>query len=333
MKQNKEMDVKNMSSKVFISLCVLLLLSSLLGGQAVADVAMKDDGIVVSKIELINAAKYWPQILREGAIKNEGARYELLNQFMLNRKIAERMKSVTEESDPEFYWQREFAIRNLQNKLYLHSFKEKLKVPDMMELAKQRYLVSKHKYAEPEKRKASHILLKCLPGVCDRKEKRPIAEKILKELKAGANFEEMVEKYSEDPGSKARKGSLKGWIRLSEPKMDPVFVGGLFSIKNIENYSDIVETQFGFHIIRLDDIKAVTYQAEEDVIKGIVANLEIKYRYLSELAFISSLTLSDKAFIDDEIVSEILESYKPEVQEQDGEGKERKLIIKKFTRP
>lgn len=296
------------------------------------DIIMKDAGIEVTRAELENSVKYWPEKSRESAVDNEGARYQLLNQFMLNRKIAEEMKNITEESDPEFYWQREFAIRNLQNKLYLNRFREKLKVPDMTALAKEKLLVNREKYtASPEQRKASHILIKCMAGECERKEKRPLAEKVLKELKEGANFEAMVKKYSEDPGSVARNGSVKNWMFLGESRMDPYFVEGVYSIGKKGGYSDLVETQFGFHIIRLDDIKLVSYKADELVLPSIITTLEKQYKTLAERAFTATLTLSDKAFIDDTAVTGILVPYKAKTDTANL-PKKNTVTIKKFIR-
>ena len=288
--------------------------------------------VEVTRAELENSVKYWPEKSRESAVDNEGARYQLLNQFMLNRKIAEEMKNITEESDPEFYWQREFAIRNLQNKLYLNRFREKLKVPDMTALAKEKLLVNREKYtALPEQRKASHILIKCIAGECERKEKRPLAEKVLKQLKEGANFEEMVKKYSEDPGSVARNGRVKNWMFLGESRMDPYFVEGVYSIGKKGGYSDLVETQFGFHIIRLDDIKPVSYKADELVLPSIITTLEKQYKTLAERAFTATLTLSDKAFIDDTAVTGILVPYKAKTDTANL-PKKNTVTIKKFIR-
>ncbi len=79
----------------------------------------------------------------------------------------------------------------------------------MTALAAERYQTEKDKYAlVPEERYSSHILLLCEPGVCDRDARRVEAQKILDELKAGADFRELAGKYSEDPGSKDEGGQF-----------------------------------------------------------------------------------------------------------------------------
>ncbi|KYK34379.1 MAG: peptidyl-prolyl cis-trans isomerase [Theionarchaea archaeon] len=88
--------------------------------------------------------------------------------------------------------------------------------------------------------KASHILVK----------KRSQAEKILEELKKGASFAKLAQEYSECP-SKKRGGDL-GWF--GRGKMVPEFEKAAFSLKKGE-LSDIVKTQFGYHVIKVNDTR------------------------------------------------------------------------------
>jgi len=78
--------------------------------------------------------------------------------------------------------------------------------------------------------------------------------------KKGANFEELAKKYSEDPGSKAKGGDL-GWIVQGQTV--PEFEKAAFSLNKGET-SDLIKTQYGFHIIKvLDKEQAHTKPFEE----------------------------------------------------------------------
>ncbi|MFQ5736923.1 MAG: SurA N-terminal domain-containing protein [Thermodesulfobacteriota bacterium] len=104
--------------------------------------------------------------------------------------------------------------------------------------------------------KARHILIRPVAmGGKDlgtaTKEARKKAEEILSELKAGASFSKLARKYSKDPGS-ARQGGDLGWFQRGV--MIKPFEDVVFSMKKGET-SGVVETEFGFHIIRLDDRK------------------------------------------------------------------------------
>ncbi len=103
----------------------------------------------------------------------------------------------------------------------------------------------------PEQFKLSHILL--YPEVSDKKkeETKEILQTILKRISEGEDFAELAGKYSQDPGTSADGGDIGYFIRET---MFPEFSDAAFSL-NVGEVSDIVETQLGFHIIKVEDIK------------------------------------------------------------------------------
>lgn len=87
-----------------------------------------------------------------------------------------------------------------------------------------------------------------------KKEKRQQAESVLKRARAGEDFAKLAEQYSEDPGSKADGGDLPpfgkdGTIAGGAGAMVPAFAAAAFSLTN-NQISDIVETEYGYHIIQ-----------------------------------------------------------------------------------
>jgi peptidyl-prolyl cis-trans isomerase D len=118
------------------------------------------------------------------------------------------------------------------------------------------YNQHRDQYHVPEQVKVSHILIKTpLPGPdgkVDEKgaaEAQRRAEDLLKQVKGGANFEDLAKKYSEDPGSAKQNGSL-GWIGKGQTV--PEFEKTAFSLPK-GPISDLVKSSYGFHIIRVDD--------------------------------------------------------------------------------
>jgi parvulin-like peptidyl-prolyl isomerase len=83
------------------------------------------------------------------------------------------------------------------------------------------------------------------------------ADAALAKLKAGADFAALAKKESDDPGSKAKGGDL-GWA-TRETQFDPTFLAAAFALKKGQ-LSGVVQTQFGFHIIRVDDRRTKTLQ-------------------------------------------------------------------------
>jgi parvulin-like peptidyl-prolyl isomerase len=85
----------------------------------------------------------------------------------------------------------------------------------------------------------------------DPKLSRSKAEEVLKRVRAGEDFAKLAQEFSSDPGSKEKGGDL-GWF--GPGKMVPEFDKAAFALKPGE-ISDIVETKFGFHIIKLEERK------------------------------------------------------------------------------
>jgi peptidyl-prolyl cis-trans isomerase D len=102
-------------------------------------------------------------------------------------------------------------------------------------------------YQTPERVRASHILLNT--GGKDEAAVRKQAEEILAQVKSGADFAELAKKYSEDPGSKDKGGDLDFFPR---GQMVPEFEAAAFSLQPGQ-ISDLVKTQYGFHIIKVVD--------------------------------------------------------------------------------
>ncbi|MEZ5498944.1 MAG: SurA N-terminal domain-containing protein [Steroidobacteraceae bacterium] len=112
------------------------------------------------------------------------------------------------------------------------------------------YADNRDKFVEPERRKARHILIKVAEAKDDAAAKAR-AEKLLAEVKGGADFAELARANSDDGGSAAQGGDL-GWAERS------YFVGpfsdALFAMQPGEIRGPI-KTQFGYHIIKLEEIQ------------------------------------------------------------------------------
>ena len=112
------------------------------------------------------------------------------------------------------------------------------------------YNENKHMFIEPETIKASHIL------VNDEEQ----AKEIAKEINDGLSFEEAAEKYSNCP-SNAKGGDL-GYF--TKGKMVPEFETAAFDME-IGETGKPVETQFGYHIIKLVDKKEESVKSFDDI--------------------------------------------------------------------
>ncbi len=124
-------------------------------------------------------------------------------------------------------------------------------------------------YEVPNRVHAEHILFMTV-GKTDAEvaEIKKKAEDVLAQAKKkGANFEDLAKKYSEDPGSKAKGGDL-GWIQMGQTV--PEFQTAAFSLPK-GDISNLVKTQYGFHIIKVldkEEAHTKTFDEVKDSIRG-----------------------------------------------------------------
>ena len=128
----------------------------------------------------------------------------------------------------------------------------------------------KDRFEVPEERRASHILILTKPGT-DKEKAKAKAEEVLAEVqKSPAKFAELAKKYSEDPGSAAKGGDLGffGHGMMVKPFEEAVF-------KQKEgDVSALIESEFGYHIIKLTGIKAGKLRPIEEVKAEIEGELK-----------------------------------------------------------
>jgi peptidyl-prolyl cis-trans isomerase C len=149
-------------------------------------------------------------------------------------------------------------------KLINDQVRGKVKITD--EDVKKYYESNKEKFLRPDAFRASHIFIAIYPPELVKKstekelharqeELDKVAEKkingILKELKAGGDFVELAKKHSHDAGSAPKGGDLDF---IYKGVFDPEFDAAISKMKPGE-ISDVVKTSYGYHLIKLIEIK------------------------------------------------------------------------------
>jgi peptidyl-prolyl cis-trans isomerase D len=114
-------------------------------------------------------------------------------------------------------------------------------------------------YSTPEQVRASHILLKTAEK--DDGSVKKQAEELLAKVKAGADFGELAKKNSQDESSAVKNGDLDFFPK---GQMVPEFDKAAFSMK-VGEISDLVKSQFGYHIIKVTDKKAASTKTLAEV--------------------------------------------------------------------
>jgi peptidyl-prolyl cis-trans isomerase D len=150
------------------------------------------------------------------------------------------------------------------------------------------YAADQTRFYEPEQIRARHILLKADSAAEPEKAQaaRAQANALLEQINGGADFAELAKKYSQDEATAATGGDLGFFGR---GVMVGPFDDAAFALQPGET-SDVVETRFGFHIIRLEEKKPARLQPFDDVRAEIVRELQ------QEMAEREVRTASRRAF-------------------------------------
>src|SRR5690606_32120841 len=136
------------------------------------------------------------------------------------------------------------------------------------EALRQRYEQDVAQAQTQEERKASHILIEFND---EQSEEQALAkaQEVEKELRAGGDFAALAEKYSQDIGSASAGGDL-GYA--TEGVFVPEFEKVLFSLKPGE-VSEPVKTEYGYHLIKLQDVRAREMPSFEEMKDQLAATL------------------------------------------------------------
>ena len=200
-------------------------------------------------------------------------------------------------------------VKQDEKEAYFKAHKEKYRIPEKIKIAylvlapsdfldkvtiaekeiSDFYELNQESFKNPKKIKARHILLKLSPDASESEETetKEKALSLLKRLRDGEDFAALAKKYSQDPA--ASKGGDLGYFTRGQ--MVKPFEELAFSLKKGE-LGGPVKTQFGWHIIQVDDIKDATVKTFSEVRNQIVTT--IKNDISKEIAHERALTLMDQ---------------------------------------
>ncbi len=183
-------------------------------------------------------------------------RYPLIVQYLIERHLlAQKALKEGLANDEEYKRRlRFYQYKALRDAYFFKKIKPRV-TPDKVKAV---YEKETKKLKPVERVRARHILVST----------KEEAEKVLNELKAGKKFEDLARKYSKD-GSKEFGGDL-GYFTKDE--MVPAFSRAVFALK-VGEISRPVKTEYGWHIIKLEDRKKIGPRPLAEVAPGIEALL------------------------------------------------------------
>lgn len=254
--------------------------------QELYDKVLEQNRLSPSQFENSIRADLLAQQVREG-VASVAYVPDSISEQNLKAALQKREVSVAEIKTADFVSQ--VKIDPAEVKSYYEKNKDKFRVPERVKLefvvlsantlisgmqvseeeAKKFYAENASKFQGDEQRRASHILIGFGVGATPQAKQEALnkAKSVLAEVKKNPEkFEDFARKYSQDPGSAQKGGDLGAFGRgaMVKPFEDAVFSMTPGAI------SDIVESEFGYHIIKLTEItgQAQTYDSLKPQIRA-----------------------------------------------------------------
>lgn len=243
--------MKFYSSKVIFGVLFLFGISKAISQTYGEDTLLAQiDGKAITVKEFMQRIRQLPPFLQVSMETDEGGRMALDWIIDWELVLADALKKGVDK-EPNVEAEMAAAREQIIVSEYLNrQVRDKIVMPETA--LQEYYTKNREEFKLSEAIKVSHILV--------RSEKE--AQNTLKNLKNGADFSKLARERSIDPSR--RNGGQMGWFERS--MMDPDFAKAAFALKKGE-MSGIVHSQFGYHIIKVDDKRAPEY-LEYDKVKG-----------------------------------------------------------------
>lgn len=227
---------------------------------------------------------------------------QLTNNLVIRRALAAKAETEGVAKDPAVQAALRIAHdRVLSEALFARMDAANKPKPEVVEgLASATYKSNPTRFAMQAETKARHILIKT-----DTPDAKAKAQAILAQLKAGADFATVAREKSEDPGSATAGGDLGSFAAGT---MVPAFEAALAKLEKPGDLSDLVETQFGYHIIKLEGRRPAGIRPYDEVKEVLRRDTEIKILNDARLAEVQKI--QDSVKMNKDAISAFAESNK-----------------------
>jgi len=239
--------------KLSVAACVSLALLAPLAAMAQNIAVVNGKPVPKARVDALVA-----QATKQGQPKTPELEKQARDEVVMREMFMQEAERRGLQATPDFKTQMEFARQQILIRELFEDYRKKNPVTDADIQAE--YDKFKAQSSGTEYR-ARHILV----------EKEDEAKALIKQLNGGASFEDLAKKNSKDPGSGANGGDLD----FAAPgSYVPEFSQAMVKLKKGELTQEPVKTQFGYHIIKLEDTRQAQFPPIEEVKPQIKQRLE-----------------------------------------------------------
>ncbi len=229
--------------------------------QAAGPVPLTQGGkFAITSIDLeADALMRMPAEMRPMVLGNKQSVSQVAMNMYVRRALGQQALKEGLDKDPQVVAMLQLARDKVLSDMMLARIDQQAAPSDAaaLEMARSIYRAKPERFQVGEQVQARHILI---GGVTP--ESRAKAEKLLADIKKGGDFAKLAEEHSTDKGSAARGGDLG---LFPKGRMVPAFDEAVFDLKKKGDVSGVVETQFGYHIIQLEDRKPPSTRSFDEV--------------------------------------------------------------------
>jgi peptidyl-prolyl cis-trans isomerase C len=226
---------------------------------AMAQSLMKAPGAEVTPDDIKAVAQRMQESSRLATLSKEGNVHRLSEEILLRRLLAMQAEKDAAKDDVVQAQLRQARERVLSDaRLAGIEAQANPGAEVLRRYASEIYRADPSKYQTPEQWRARHILL--MPGQGGNARER--VQLVQAELRKGVAFDTLARQHSDDKGSAPLGGDL-GWFGKGAMVME--FQAAVEALKNSGDVSEVVETQFGLHLIRLEGHRKAGQRTFEEV--------------------------------------------------------------------
>lgn len=243
-----------MKKQILSSMALVALLGGLAPVANAQNVAIVNGKAVPSS--RVDALK--EQVARSGRPITADIEKQLKEEVIAREIFIQEAQARGLDATPEYKTQLELARQSILIRELFSDYAKKNPISDEDVKAEYDRFVAANSGKEF---KARHILV----------EKEELAKSLIAQIKKGAKFEDLAKKNSKDPGSGSKGGDLD-WANPNNYVKE--FAEALVALGKGKMTETPVKTQFGYHIIRVDDVRDAQLPKFEDVKPQVAQQLQ-----------------------------------------------------------
>lgn len=262
---------------LLLALTAFIALAGAAGAQTVADdvVLISNSHAKVTRAEYNAELLKLPPDLRAGFPNNPRRVNDLLVRMLVQKSLAAQARAAKLDASPEAALRVQLEVDRLLAQFMVESVEAAASAEFDANAAryearaKELYTVERARFATPEQVSATHVLFDAKKRGGD--DAKRLAQEARAKILAGADMGKLAYEESDDPSAKRNNGAL-GWFAKKD--MDPAFADAAFALRNPGDVSEPVQSEFGWHVIRLDGRRPPSVKPYDEVREVIMSDLK-----------------------------------------------------------